>query len=255
MAIRTIREVPSQLPHAHLYLDDIVEISSILQDAAFESAKLERDRIESEVLPSFKASSEESLKVKDLLGSQRSITPANISYSVGDTKMDSITDLQSFGGSSAKFEMGLENWGPRLRFTYFMNPELQLHSLDEAQQWVTYGRIKSIFDRRQLRIKNAIESLPGWLKCSLWIFLALTPELFPHTRHGAYFAIGYISTVALIGYVYFLRPSRVFFLRSHERTRASSEARRRTVREISILVVGGVIGGLIIELVHRFWFK
>jgi hypothetical protein len=169
--------------------------------------------------------------------------------------MDSIDDLQKFGGSSTNCEMKVGSWGTGLRFTYYTNPELQLYSLDEEQEWATYGRVKSVFDRRQLRIKNAIESLPGWLKWSLWVLIVLSPEFFPHVRHGLYFAIGYVSLMIFIGSMYFLYPSRVFFVRSHERTRTSSEARRRTVREISILVIGGAVGGVINELIHRFWFK
>lgn len=223
MAIRTIREVPSDLPHARLYLVDIEEISQILLEAAKP-------------------------------GIAKRMGEAEISYSIGDTKMDSIHDLKTLGGGTTKFEIVVGPWGPRLSFRFFMHPELLLHSLDDELAWATHAKVKSIVDRRQLRIKNAIESLPGWLKWSLWILLSLSPEYLPHVQHPVYFLIGYTTIFVLVGYE-LTRPSRVVFVRSHERTRRSSEARRKNLREIIILVVGGVVGGLIIELIHHFLYK
>jgi hypothetical protein len=225
MAIRTIKTIPSELPHARLYLDDIEEISSILLEAA---------------APLFAKLKEE----------------AKICYAIGDTKMDSIKDLQTFGGDTSKLDIDFGSWGPSLMFRFYAHPELQMHSLDAEHAWATYGKVKSVFDRRQLRIKNAIETLPGWLKWLLWGLLVLSPEWFPHShQHPLYFLIGYGAILVLVTYELYLHPSRVFFVRSHERTRISSEARRKNAREIIILVIGGVIGGLIIEIIHHFLYK
>jgi hypothetical protein len=256
MAIRTVHQFPSDLPHVRLYLDDIEEISSILQDAAYKSAKLETERVHAKMLADFTDSGVDSLTAKRLLESKRSITPPDITYTIGDTKMDSVEDLRTFGGATTKLKIRVEQYGPTLSFNFISNPQLLLNSsFDDEQAWATYGKVKSVFDRRRLRIKNALESLPEWLKWSLWISLSLSPLFFPHGQRLLYFVIGWTAVIVLVIYESYLHPSRVFFVRSHDRTRMSSEARRRNIREIIILVIGGVIGGLIIEGIHHLLSK
>ena len=72
MSIRTIHELPSELPHAHLYLDDIEKISKILLKA---------------YAPCFREREKE----------------AKIVYTVGDPRMDSIGDLETHGGTPRTF--------------------------------------------------------------------------------------------------------------------------------------------------------
>jgi hypothetical protein len=150
MAIRTIREIPSKLPHAHLYLDDIEEVSTILLAAAPASADQKEQ--------------------------------PRIIYTIGDTELDSIADLQTRGGNTTNLRIG--RWGFGLTFRFYAQPEVELYGLGTDQAWATYGKIKSIFDRRQLRIKNAIGSLPRWLKWVLWTALFMIPNFFPAAVRG-----------------------------------------------------------------------
>jgi hypothetical protein len=171
MAIRTIPTVPSELPHARLYLDDIEEISSILlKAAALDLAKWGRE--------------------------------ARISYAIGDTKMDSIRDLETLGGGTTKFDINVGPWGPSVSFRFYSNPQVLLQSLDAEQAWATYGVVKSIFDRRQLTVKNAVDSLPLWLKLSLWALFVVSPSFIFHAIHGRYFLIGYGVLLATLSYVF-----------------------------------------------------
>ena len=79
MSIRTIHELPSELPHAHLYLEDIEEISKILLEA---------------YAPYFREREKE----------------AKIVYTVGDPRMDSIGDLETHGGTTADLSIGVDRF-------------------------------------------------------------------------------------------------------------------------------------------------
>jgi hypothetical protein len=231
MAIHRIRRIPDELPHARLYLDDIEEISKILLEshAAAEIGK-----------------------------------KAKIVYSVGDVQMDSIDDLQTYGGSVANFEIKLilgtaRATSIKLR-SRFVKPRVELYYLDEEKRWAPYGEIKSIFDRRQLRAKNAIETLPAWLK---WLLYALVFVAFPQVifrlKPGdrlveRLILISSLGISALYAFVV-LQPSRAFFVRSHERSRMSSEATKANLRAIAFLVLGAVIGGAISQLISRLFHK
>jgi hypothetical protein len=68
MTIRTIRVIPSQLPHARVYLDDIEEISGILQDAIFQSDQSKMEKVNSKILAALPDSTDP-VRVKELLQS------------------------------------------------------------------------------------------------------------------------------------------------------------------------------------------
>ncbi len=219
MAIQKIHELPGELPHARLFLDDIEEISKILLNAY--TASLAETRKE-----------------------------AKITYTIGDLRMDSIDDLQTLGGSTTDFRITVgEHGSAEVGFRgFFLNPSIALYSLDEQERWAVYAKIKSIFDRRQLGIKNAITVLPTWLKGSLWALLgALIPSvcgwLVP-TRFGFWPAIGY-AVLTLLGFVVLLRPSRVFLVRSHESSNLSSAAMKGYVRDFILIIIGALVAELV----------
>jgi uncharacterized membrane protein YoaK (UPF0700 family) len=61
----------------------------------------------------------------------------------------------------------------------------------------------------------------------------------------------------MVGYTMF-RPSRVSFVRSHERSKLSAEARKGYFKTIILLVLGAIIGGAITEVVKHYvsaWWK
>jgi hypothetical protein len=257
MAIRIIEQVPFYLPHAHLYLDDIEEISAILREASFKSAKAATDNTNSKVMSGVSDPDQ----VRKLLGPEKPIE-TRISYTSGQSKMDSIADLETLGGNTANLTIEVESlyWSISLSLSRGSNPSISLYSLKEEDQWATFGKIKAVFDRRQLRIKNAIENLPQWLKFLPLAFFILSPLFITliNYRSKLSLAIDFavpLSIVAAVMYQDILNPSRVYFVRSHVRSRASSESRRQTAREIIFLVIGAVIGGLITESIHHFLFK
>jgi hypothetical protein len=223
MAIRTVRHIPDELPHARLYLDDIEEISAILRDAFAPTAT--KLGIESKVI-----------------------------YKIGDIRMDSIDDLQTRGGSTKELEVSTGGLGPSVRFGSFLNPEVQLHIVDDEEAWAIYGKIRSIFEPRQLRVKNAIAALPEWLKWFVWPFLPFSLVLTPYSHREVYFIVGYVLVTAIIGYVS-VRPSRVVLVRYHERRKKASEERAAQIEKLIFLLVGAVIGAAVNYFFRRLSAK
>jgi hypothetical protein len=224
MTVTTVRKIPSELPHAHLYLDDVEEICKILLDT-----------------------------FKTLPGNSQ----PNIRFSVGDNlRTDSIEDLEERGGSATHFSIEV---GPRfsaddVNFRGFLNPEARFYGLSESEQWAVYSKLKAIFDLRRFVIKNAIVDLPGWLKWSLY-FVAVfgVPPLLSYLHARSFMYIAYIVFLGLIAFAMF-RPSRVSFVRSHDRSKHASEIRRGYFRDIFMIVLGGAIGKLIEYFAAR-WLK
>ena len=216
MAVKKIHEIPTELPHAHLYLDDIEEISKILLEGASPEPATRHEN-------------------------------AEIHYVVGDLQMDTIEDLREYGGSVTDLLVIIGRlYFPSVQFIRMLNPTFLGYALpDEQERWAAYARIKSIFFRRQLRIKNALESLPKWLKILLFLLFCVAPALLGRVKapFGLWGLIVYVIIAALLLFE-MLRPSRVFFMRSRERSKASSTARRGYVRDIAFILLGAVLAEL-----------
>ena len=248
MAIHKIHAVPRDLPHARLYLDDIEEISGILlevvAEALADSGRRRESNLGSPAQSQAGKAATEAVTARDL----------NVSYTIGDTRMDSVADLQTYGGSTSNFKIRVGSWGNNVSFYFSLRPTIELYSLDEERQWSTYGKIKSIFDRRQLRTKNAIAGLPGWLKWSAWILFSTIPTAITLTSMGKsielYVLTGWLIVLALFAFLLW-RRSRVFLVRSHERSKMASEKRRSYARDIIFIAIGAVISQLVSRLFHK----
>jgi len=175
--------------------------------------------------------------------------------------MDSIEDLQQRGGSAKEFtiEIMVGYSTSEVSFNSFLNPRISLYTLSESEGWATYGKLKAIFNARRYIIKNAIVDLPGWLKSSLYLLTAfgIYPLLgYTHARSFVYVACVVLAYMVFLGTIAFVmyRPSRVSFVRSHDRSKQASEVRRGYLRDVFMIVVGGVVGKLIEHYAAR-WFK
>jgi hypothetical protein len=222
MAIQKIRQVPHKLPYAHLYLDDVEDISKILLEAY------------TPVLARWKEE-------------------AKVTYRAGDLQMDSIEDLQIRGGSTTDFGIRVGN-STRLEFSSQSKASVSLYSLGDEEQWVVYAKIKAIFDARQLTIKNAIAALPGWLKVLFWLLVIILGWFLPsrHQRFGPFIMSSYLVFVGLFSSI-FLWSNRVSFVRSHEHSKASSTARRGYIRDIIFLAAGAAIAEVTRHLASYFF--
>jgi hypothetical protein len=228
MAIRNISALPDKLPYARLYLNDIEEISKLILDA---------------YSPHHSKMSKEELKIV---------------YTVGDSEMDTISDLETLGGSSAQFEIRVEpRVGAYLWFYRFAKPTIRLSSLlEHAEAWAVYGQIKSIFDRRAMRVKNAVASIPGWI---LWLFSVIVISSLYFMPRNTYrgeveFAVGYVLFLSLV-VALALSSSKVYFVRFHEQSKVQRSARKDYAQRLIWLALGAAIYKLIDLIAHHFSAK
>jgi hypothetical protein len=229
MAITKIRDVPRELPHAHLYLDDVEEICKILIEV-----------------------------YKKNLRSGEPAEPTVI-FSTADRRMESIEDLTELGGSATNFNITVGDWtSSKVHFYSGLNPTLEAYSLSTDELWAVYSQIKNIFDNRQYRFKNMILSLPSWAGWSLWILMAVIHWVLISLLRfvGAKVVASLLAAYIIVGLpavcMVLFRKSRVTFVRSHERSKLIAEAKKGYIKTIVLLVVGAVIGGLITELVKHY---
>jgi hypothetical protein len=236
MAIKRIRELPNQLPYALLYLDDLEEIQKILIDACTVSEKTIQAR--------YPSLSDHNVEIK-------------AAYKIGDLRMDSMDDLVEYGQPTSDFKLEIIANGRRivagLEFSVLANPVLHL-SLEGDADWSVYAQVKAIFDRRQLRFKNSILTWPEWLRLVFYVLIMFAAPFIPlmvHFPSRLYLYVGLAILVSMVYYAMF-RPSRVFFVRSHERSRLSASVRREYIKVFVLLVVGGVLAKLIDFLFAHF---
>jgi len=232
-------KIPDTLPHAHLYLEDVQEITNILLEAT------------AAVLTKFHEK-------------------AKVVYRVGNLQTDSLDDLRTLGGSTTDFQVsvGSRSLFNSVQLRAHLEPQIRLYSMGQQECWAVHAKLEAIFDHRRLTIKNAIFGgpmwnaifrLPGWLKWIAYVVILLSPGLFsavvghihPLARvvHiGPTFFVGYWIFVALLGFIYFW-PSRVSFVQSNE-----SATRRKAFVAIMLLVTVAVVAGAI-GLLFRHLFK
>lgn len=222
MTTTRIREIPSELPHAHLYLDDVEEICRLLKDAV--SAKPEHPKNPS------------------------------VSFLVGeDLLIDSIEDLVAHGGSATKFTIGVGPYGAYLGINGSLPPNLGLSGVRDDLKMGVYGSIKAIFEDRQHVLKNDIFAVPMWIRLTLYVIgLPLLSVAITKIDKAPFYAIGYIVLVVVVGFI-MLNPNRVTLARYRERSRLTAESRKGWVKAIFSIIAGAVIGKLVEHFASKLW--
>src|SRR6266480_1649894 len=232
MAIKRIRELPDELPHALLYLDDIEEIRKILIDACTTAEETNLER--------YPHAPDRKVEIKTV-------------YHVGDLRMDSTEDLVEYGRPANDFKLEIiSGIGRSTEFEIrrWSEPRLDLsYPLEGDACWSVYAQVKAIVDRRQLRFKNAILAWPEWLRIASYVLIMFAAPFllglripFP-SRLFAY--AGLLILLNSMALYVMVRPSRVFLVRSHERSKLSVSARKDYIKTFVLLVIGGVLGKLI----------
>src|SRR5580704_16457247 len=124
MATKQIRKVPSKLPAARLFLDDVDEITSIIAQ-----------------LPGY---------------GDKKVDASTIKYKLDDRICDTIEDLKKIGGKTRKFEIDFERGnlsiaGYGSSFRSYASEEA---SREEA--WKAYSQIRAIFEHRATGVFNRL---------------------------------------------------------------------------------------------------
>ena len=244
---RQVQEVPSDLPHARLYLDDIEAITKVLLE---------------EMSAKFKADIATAAGTKLLAGDNAAKFEPRVIYVLGQVEMDSIADLQEHGGSVVSLEVRIENsrfyQTCSFSFRRHRQPSVQLYSLDPDRAWAAFAKLQAIFKKRQIFLKNLVEDLPAGWTFSSFIVVSMTALLLDIAnivrRYSGSLSLT-IEILCLLNFllfalgvlVYIAVPSRVYLVRSHERSRASAENRRKYV----FAAITFVLGVLCTEVIHR----
>lgn len=225
-----IREVPQELPHARIFLDDIFEVEAILQGSY---AKLPN------------------------------APPVGFEYTIDDRiKLTTHEELEEHEGFSSNFSLFVVNngscFGGRkvLSITRFSNPEFNPPYDLEDQKWEMFGKVAEVFKTREDKLKNAIMSLPFWLSwmllpallaCTIFANLkAVTHYVDPRAFYSIQWLLLGISLVA--SYEVF-RRNRIYFRYARQDQKARDAARKERFEKFLWLLVGTILGAVATVLV------
>ena len=141
MAIRPSPDrIPTKLPPAKLYLDDIKEIMQILTDSSAD---------------------------------------CQARFVAGKSKCDTLDDLKELRGRITHFVMNISSPGKHQTLE-LTTSTTQIHVYEMGDQlaaWSKYVRVAAIFEKRRLRLKSAIRSAGLWILAGLW-FLTMAAWMF-----------------------------------------------------------------------------
>jgi hypothetical protein len=242
MSIKTVEKVPDDLPPAHLFLDDLEEITGILRDCA------------SPVIQG-KSRNEELL-----------------SYVVGEKRCDTVDDLQRIGGRTTQFVIDYRVWQAvdeagennvfRMRDRSVSIHLSRFHSgLDQSgpsdsEKWLIHARIRAIFEKRKRRVRWIIAGLGDWGGVLLGVLLGVGFNLVvpSHSSHfrGSTALLLLGAYAVLVGYLLIglFRHSVIEFRYSHDGGRL-----RAALAQAWVPTVSAIIGALVYALATSYLSK
>jgi hypothetical protein len=228
MTIERIREAPSQLPHARLYIDDIREIENIIRGAFGNSEGI-----------SFEYIVDESLRIS------------------------TADELLAHGSYCTDFVLVLcgEHLNirqqPILRFLKSGHPRFTAPYDLSEQEFELYGRIRVVFEDRALKLTNALRNLPSWLtypfQALSFVYVIIAFEL-TRSRHIALaWMVACLSVIgASMWWLTDFRKSRVYLTRHREDTLAKKQRRDERIEKLLWLLVGVGIGSVATIITQHF---
>ncbi|HYK48205.1 MAG TPA: hypothetical protein VEU94_00655 [Terriglobales bacterium] len=220
MTIKPLSQsIPTQLPPAKLYLDDIDEIVQILTE---------------------------------------SDTDCRTSFVAGRSKCDTLSDLKDLRGRTTHFVMDVSSAGKHqtLELTPSVT-RIHIYEIgDQLAAWSKYVNVAAVFERRKLRLKAAVRMLGSWMLAGFW-FLAVAVWMFvPHpARSISIYELTELLTgvllVAAVAY-YFASSHSVVYLRYPQRSHASRWLEDHKP-EIIVGFICALMGGIATRIVEKAW--
>jgi len=236
------KEVPTKLPAARLYLDDIEEIRKIILDAA----------------------------TSRVLGPEIDPTQHEVEtkFYVGDQVCTEIQDLPKIKKRTRDLEMRLfapDGFSARFSVSEYTTQWTTV-GLTKADSWRAFHKLETVFERRRILWRNRLprnaQSLALWLViCFLAVLLPLASrvggiiyKLEPSHSELLVFAVALAVTLLITASAFLLmRHSRVILRYSWD------QAAQREDRNTKILIAGvsAVIAFLLgvasMALKHKYW--
>jgi hypothetical protein len=227
---RREKEVPTALPAAKLYLDDIEEIVHLLHEAAGPAAT---DAI-------FKTS-----------------------FSVRDKICDEVEELAKITRSATVFNLHTYQVGKYMADldVDWSGTHLSARGLTREQEWALYHRVEDVFNARKLHWRTLSRTISnsylgwGWLATLVPLLLLAAfalKRMLPLSlaRWISLVAIVLISIAFIFG---LLHHTVVIFRHSSEQDELRREAAWKIVPDAVKIIVGFVLGVLTLYLKHKFW--
>jgi hypothetical protein len=232
------RPVPTHLPAARLYLEDIGEIVRILGEAA---AEREQE-----------------------LGFSGNDLVSRVKFFVGDVICDDIQDLPRIAKRPKEFELQVAKEKLRYEATFGVNEfntQWTSYGLKKEEALVVYNDLMALFERRKLRWADLLHShkrisywIYGFIGGALYVLLLGLPFL--HLLHHAtlevtaFVVVGLLFTALRAG----LKQHSIVILRN-----SWDQAALREDRNSKILIgavtttIGAVLGILGYYLKRKYW--
>lgn len=213
------QSIPTQLPPAKLYLDDIAEIVQILSD-----------------------SSEE----------------VHASFVAGRSKCDTVDDLKDLGGRATHFVMDISAPGKHqtLELTP-SSTRIHIHEIgDQLPAWSKYVNVAAVFERRKLRLKSVARAI-GWrIFAGLWLLTVVFWMFVPHAIQPVpsyelpRLATGIIIAGAVV--YYFVNSQSIVYLR-YPRKVGVARWLEEHKPEIIVGVICTLMGAITSQVLERIW--
>jgi hypothetical protein len=178
-----LHTIPTKLPPAKLYLDDITEIWQILTESCDEP---------------------------------------RTSVIVGKAQCDSLKDLPDMGGRSTHLLMEISSPGKHHTLAITPSATtIHIHETgDQVMAWSKYVKVDAIFQKRKLRLKSLVRAAGPWMVAVLWLLSVAAAKFVPVPRHlTIYQWVNLVTTVVLACVVvyYFISSHSIVYLRHPHR--------------------------------------
>lgn len=213
------QSIPTNLPPAKLYLDDIIEIWQILTDSS----------------PDCQAS-----------------------FVTGKSKCDTLDDLKELGGRTTHFVMDVSSSGKHqtLELTAF-STRIHIHEIgDQLPAWSKYVNVAAIFEKRRLRLKSVVRAL-GWrIFAGLWLLTFALWMFAPHALKPVpvyelpRLAMGIVIAGAVV--YYFASSQSIVYLRHPRRVGVAGWLAEHKP-ELIVGVVCALMGAMVCQILGKIW--
>jgi hypothetical protein len=211
-----LHTIPTKLPPAKLYLDDVTEIWQILTEAC--------DDLRTSVI-------------------------------VGNAQCDSLNDLRGIRGRTTHFVMEIASPGRHHTLSLKPGASsLHIHELgDQVMAWSKYVKVDAIFQKRKLRLKSIVRAAWPWLVASLWLISVVAARLMHvpahlSVRQWVNFMAGVLIACSTV--YYFLSSHSVLYLRHPHKLpvwRWLEDHKQELIAGFAGVLVGTIAAGTLIK--------
>jgi len=211
--------IPSELPPAKLYLDDISEILQILTD---------------------------------------SDQGCQASFVVGKSKCDTLDDLKDLRGRTTRFVLDISSPGKHQTLELTPSAtRIHIHEIgDQLPAWSKYVNVAAIFKKRRLRLKSFVRTAAAWVFAALWLVAAAVWIFAPHFARPLSLhklpnlATGFFLAVAVV--YYFFSSHSIVYLRYPQRVGVGRWLEDHKP-EIIVGAVCAVLAVVATEVIEKGW--